>query len=319
MTSDSPSSLPIIDISALESSDPTDRSAVAAEIRAACLDKGFLYVVGHGIPDDLIADMWRVTRAFFALPLAEKQEVAISRSPCNRGYEPLAAQTLEAGTPPDQKEGYYIGNDLAADHPSVIARRFNHGPNQWPEAFPEFRAVCERYFSAMEAFGVTLMRGLALSLKLDETYFDDYNANSMSILRLLHYPPRRPDAAPDEKGAGAHTDWGGLTLLLQDDVGGLEVLDKDDRWIPAPPIPGAYVVNLGDMIQRWTNGRYRSTLHRVINSSGRERFSIPFFHEGNADYEMRCIDACLEPGEKPLSEPITVIQHLEEMYRKTYA
>ena len=318
MTSSS-TGLPIIDVSALESSEPAERSAVAAEIRAACLDKGFLYVVGHGVPDDLIADMWRVTKAFFALPLEDKDAVSIKRSPYNRGYEPLAAQTLEAGTPPDQKEGYYIGNDLSENDPRVVARKFNHGRNQWPEALPELQAVCERYFAAMSALSIKLMGGLALSLKLEESFFDDYNTDPMAILRLLHYPPKRPDAAPDEKGAGAHTDWGGLTLLLQDDVGGLEVLDKGDQWIPAPPIPGAYVVNLGDMIQRWTNGRYRSTLHRVINASGRERYSIPFFYEGNADYEMRCIEACLEPGEEPVSEPITVVQHLEDMYRKTYA
>lgn len=140
----------------------------------------------------------------------------------------------------------------------------------------------------------------------------------MMTLRLLHYPPARPEE-PDEMGAGAHTDFGGLTILLQDDNGGLQVRDPHGKgWIEAPPIPGAYVVNLGDMIARWTNDRYVSTLHRVINRSGNERYSIPFFYTGNPDTMVECLPTCLAEGETPKYPPVTTLEHLRAMYARTY-
>jgi isopenicillin N synthase-like dioxygenase len=140
----------------------------------------------------------------------------------------------------------------------------------------------------------------------------------MATLRLLHYPPQPPNPLPNEKGCGAHTDFGGLTTLLQDDAGGLQVWDEAEGWIAAPPLPGTYVVNLGDMIARWTNGRYRSTLHRVINRSGRERYSIPFFHGGNPDYVVSCLPGCCSEEDPPRYAPTTVAGHMREMYRRSY-
>jgi len=172
------------------------------------------------------------------------------------------------------------------------------------------------YFAAMSAVGARLMRGMALSLNLEETALDSFTHRPLATLRLLHYPPSRPDV-PDEMGAGAHTDFAGLTLLLQDEVGGLQV-KSDTGWIEAPPIPGAYIVNLGDMIARFTNDRYRSTLHRVINRSGRERYSVPFFYTGKPDFEVRCVPTCLDVGQTPKYPPILVEDHLKSMYAKTY-
>lgn len=311
--------LPVIDLSGFGEGDEATDARIAAAIRAACEDKGFFYVVGHGVPADALEAMRAEAEAFFALPEADKLAVSKDRSRCNRGYEPLAAQTLEAGAPPDQKEGYYIGVEVPADDPRVLAGKFNHGPNQWPEGLPGFRPAAERYFALMTAFGTRLMQAMALSLDLPRDWFAGYTTDPMCTLRLLHYPPQRANAAPDEKGCGAHTDFGGLTLLWQDAVGGLEVLDEEAGWIAAPPIEGAYNVNLGDMIQRWTNGRYRSTLHRVINRSGRERYSIPFFYTGNPDHVVDCIPTCIAPGETCAQPPVTVSQHLQEMYRRTYA
>lgn len=312
--------LPVIDISGLSSSNATTRADVGAALRQACLDKGFFYCAGHGIPQGLIDAAFAETKAFFDRPIDEKLAVDKVHSFCNRGYEHLRGQTLEPGAPADLKEGYYIGPELGPDDPRVVARRFNRGPNQWPTDQPGFRPTMMAYFAALTDLGERLMRGMALSLGLPENHFDAYCREPLGTLRLLHYPPQPSDAAPNEKGAGAHTDFGGLTLLMQDDVGGLQVFDADDgSWIHAEPIPGTFIVNLGDMIARWTNERYRSTLHRVVNESGRERYSIPFFYVGNPDHVVECLPNCLAPGEQPKFPPITVEDHLKAMYQRSYA
>ncbi|ATN35673.1 oxidoreductase [Rhizobium sp. ACO-34A] len=314
-------SLPVIDISGLSSPDEKERKAVAAELRAACIDKGFFYCAGHGIPQGLIDAVFDETKRFFAQSPDTKMELEKSkRSRCNRGYEVLGGQTLEAGAPPDRKEGYYIGQELAEDHPNVTGGLFNCGPNVWPLGLPGFRPTMLAYQAAMQELGNRLMHGIALSLDLDEDYFKGYNIEPVSTLRLLHYPPQAPDSPKNERGAGAHTDWGAITLLMQDDVGGLQVFDKNDEaWIHAEPVPGTFVVNLGDAMARWTNDLYKSTLHRVINTSGRERYSIPFFYDGAPDYKVVCIPTCLKPGEEPKYKPTTVEGHLREMYARTYA
>ncbi|WP_159591108.1 isopenicillin N synthase family dioxygenase [Chelativorans xinjiangense] len=304
----------------MSASDPAARKAVGQALREACLDKGFFYCAGHGIPQGLIDAAFEETRAFFSQRAEVKERVSKSLSFCNRGYEPLGGQTLQAGAKPDMKEGYYIGLELPEDDPRVQARKFNHGPNQWPQDLPGFRPVMRAYHAAMLDLAERLMRGLALSLDLKEDHFAGFSRDPLAILRLLHYPPQPAQSALDELGAGAHTDFGGLTLLLQDEVGGLQVFDNATQsWIEATPIPGTFVVSLGDMIARWTNDRYRSTLHRVINRSGRERYSIPFFFTGNPDHKVSCIPTCLSPGETPRYPPITVEEHLQAMYRKTYA
>ncbi|MEI9924834.1 MAG: 2OG-Fe(II) oxygenase family protein [Bradyrhizobium sp.] len=248
-----------------------------------------------------------------------KSAVDKSLSFCQRGFEPMRAQTLEEGAPPDLKESFYIGPELSLDDPRVVTRRFNHGPNLWPSDMPGFRPVMETYFSTMLDLSCKLMGGLALALHLDEDYFADYCANAHATLRLLHYPPQPANAAPGEKGAGAHSDFGGITLLLQDEAGGLQVQGKSaGEWIHATPVPGSFVVNLGDLIARWTNDCFRSTVHRVVNSSGRERYSVPFFFSGNPDQKVECLPSCLESGENPKYPPTTVEGHLKEMYRRTY-
>jgi isopenicillin N synthase-like dioxygenase len=313
------SALPIIDIGSLSSDSLTDRKAVAERLRAACLDNGFFYIASHSVPAPLIAALFEETRRFFDSPASTKSAVDKSLSFCARGFEPMRAQTLEAGAPADLKESFYIGPELSLDDPRVVARRFNHGPNLWPAGLSNFRPVTEAYFNAMVVLSRRLMSGLALALDLDEDYFTAYCTNPHATLRLLHYPPQPANAAPGEKGAGAHSDFGGVTLLLQDDAGGLQVQGKTrDEWIHATPIPGTFVVNLGDLIARWTNDRFRSTVHRVVNASGRERYSVPFFFSGNPDQQVECLPSCLEYGDAPKYAPTTVEGHLREMYRRTY-
>ena len=302
--------LPVIDVSGLSSPDLTCRRHVAALIRQACEDRGFFYITGHGVPDDLIADVLAGARALFELPDDAKQAVHKANSPANRGYEPLGGQTLEPGAPPDLKEGFYIGADAAPG-------RFNTGANQWPAELPWLEPVMLAYHRALTALAERLMSGIALSLDMPEDAFAGFGHDPIAILRLLHYPVQPPLALG--KGAGAHTDFGALTILLQDRVGGLEVYDQAAQdWTPAPPVAGTYVVNLGDMIARWTNDRYRSTPHRVVNRSGRRRYSVPFFFSGSPDYVIDCLPACLAPGEAAKYPPTTVEAHMKERYRQTY-
>jgi isopenicillin N synthase-like dioxygenase len=315
--------LPIVSLKGMALEHPAAKACIAADLRAACLDKGFFYLVDHGVSPALIAAVIAQSKLFFDLPLAEKLAVEKSRSFCNRGYEPLQGQTLEADSPPDLKEGFYIGEDLPLDDARVVARVFNQGPNQWPQGFSQaglahWKATMGAYFRAMDELCVVIMRALALSLDLPEHHFAAFCTDPISTLRLLRYPPQPVNPAPNEKGCGEHTDFGAITILLQDDAGGLQVLDQAKGWVDAPPIAGSYVVNLGDLIARWTNDRYRSTLHRVVNTSGRERYSVPFFFTGAADYPVTCLPTCLAPGARPRYSETTPAAHLREMYEQTY-
>ena len=312
-------SLPMIDVSGLMSPDASAREAVGREIRSACTDLGFMYIVGHGVSENLRGAMFEEAARFFALPDERKLAVHMKQSKCNRGYEPIRHQTLQPGAPPDLKEGFYIAEETLKDDPRALAGDFNFGPNQWPDALPGFRDVMMAYHGEMLRLGALLMRGIALSLDMPEDYFTAYCSEPLSRLRLLHYPPQPANAHPDEKGCGAHTDFGGITMLMQDDNGGLQVLSRDGEWIHAQPVKGTYIVNLGDMMARWTNDVYRSTVHRVVNFSGRDRYSIPCFYSGRPTHRIAALSNCLVENEAPKYAPTTVEAHMREMYARTYA
>ena len=310
--------LPVIDITGLTSSALGDRQAVATEMRGACIRDGFFYITGHGVPDGLLRAAQEQTKAFFEQPEAAKRKVAKSLSDCNRGWEPLASQALDLDAPPDLKENFYLGLELPPDHPKVVTRRFNHGANQWPADLPGFKPTLRAYHAALRDVSERVMVGLALSLDLPENYFDTFDRDPLTTLRLLHYPPHPVDAVPGQAGAGAHTDFGALTFLLQDDNGGLQVRQADGTWINATPLPNAFVFNIGDAIARWTNDLYRSTVHRVVNISGRHRYSMAFFYSGNADHPLDCLPNCIKPGESPKYPTLTVEEHMRECYRLSY-
>ncbi len=293
----------MIDISALRDGPPAERDAVARAIDRACTESGFFFIVGHGIEPGLIARLFAEARRFFALPLDDKLAVGLGTSGGGAGYEPLREQTLEPGMPPDLKEGFQMVRESER--------------NVWPAGLPGLRDAMQTYAAAMHELARLVLRGMARSLHLPEDCFEDFCIAPIATLRLLHYPEQPANPLPGEKGCGAHTDWGAITFLLQDDAGGLQVFGPDG-WIDATPVPGSFVVNLGDMMERWTNGRYRSTLHRVINRSGRDRYSIPFFFDGPPAYEVTCLPSCLRDGELT-PPPFTVADHLAEMVRRTYA
>jgi len=273
--------LPVIDISPLLAEQP-QATAVPDQIRAVCREHGFFYIVGHGVSNELLERLDHLSRQFFALPLEEKMAIRMELGGrAWRGFFPVG-QELTSGKP-DQKEGLYFGAELPAGHPEPM-----HGPNLFPASLPEFRTTVLEYLAELTRVGHALMRGMALSLGLPAQWFHDrYTADPLILFRIFHYPPQDHD---DEVwGVGEHTDYGVLTILLQDDAGGLQV-KSPSGWIDAPPIPGSFVCNLGDMLDRMTGGFYRSTPHRVRNVSGRSRLSFPFFFDPNFSARVGPID-----------------------------
>ena len=247
---------------------------MAEQIQAACRDRGFFYVTGHGVPAELLDELAAASAEFFALPAADKTEIAMARGGrAWRGYFPVGGE-LTSGQP-DLKEGLYFGTELPADDPRVLAGLPLHGRNLFPRQVPRLRELVLSYLDALTSLGQSVLAGVALSLGLDAGYFaDGYTADPTILFRIFSYPPSPPEAAG--WGVGEHTDYGLLTLLAQDDSGGLQVA-APEGWIEAPPVPGTFVCNIGDMLDRLTGGWYRSTPHRVRNLSGHPRLSFPFF------------------------------------------
>ncbi len=313
-------SIPVIDLTDALAPGGRRSAEVAAALREAGAASGFFYVSHHGVPAAQVEAQFALAERFFALPTEAKNAIDLRRVPNMRGYEALGAQTLDAAAKPDLKESFYCGIDYADAHPYVRRGYHSYGHNQWPAALPEMPALCEAYVDVMRALALRLMQLMALSLDLPEDFFDHTHEHPMVTLRMLRYPPHPADADASTFGAGAHTDWGAITILAQDAHGGLEVRMPDGSWTAATPLSGSFVVNLGDMIPRWTNGRYHSNPHRVRNtqSNGAARYSIPFFY--NPDYEavVAPVPTCLPPGEAPKYEPCTVGEHLRQMYAKTY-
>jgi isopenicillin N synthase-like dioxygenase len=275
--------LPIVDISSLVGRHGPPLEQVARDIEGACRTNGFFYVSGHGVPSALIERLDRDSRAFFDLPLDDKMEIAMERGGrAWRGFFPVGAE-LTSGRP-DLKEGIYFGTELPDDDPRVRAGLPLHGANLFPRQIPSLREAVLEYLDALTRTAQAVLSGVAVSLGLDADYFSSsYTANPTVLFRIFHYPPSTPDS--DDWGVGEHTDYGLVTILLQDDNGGLQVRTPAG-WVDAPPIPDTFVCNIGDMLDRMTGGWYRSTPHRVRNTSGNERLSFPFFFDPDFTAEV---------------------------------
>lgn len=264
-------SLPVLDVAPLFADDPAARLQAAQALGRAARESGFFYVRGHGVAPELIARLIHQAKTFFGLPLEEKMQYYIGDSSQHKGYVPQGEEVFSGGTK-DRKEAFDLGCDLPADHPEAIAGTPLMGPNVWP-ALPGFREDVSAYYTAAIRLGEGLFRGFALALGLDEHHFAPYLKNPPSQLRLLHFP-HNPEAV-DEVGIGAHTDYECFTILLPT-APGLEVMNGAGEWIDAPPIEGAFVVNIGDMLETWTNGEFVATSHRVRKVK-EERYSFPLF------------------------------------------
>ncbi len=319
--------LPLIDLQSAPAPE------LARSIDAAMRGHGFFAVAGHGVPASVIDAAFDAAHRFFALPEGVKRrwhidgwEQRAPRSPqplagttgqqgagalpgglLKRGFDPIGWQSLDPDNPPDVKESFYLGVESI-------------GPNQWPDEVlvPGFRAALDSYSAQMEVLARRLMGLFELALGVERGGFDGFMRHPTCTTRLLHYPPQPAQALPGQIGCGAHTDWGALTLLAQDDAGGLQVQRADGGWIDVEPLPGAFVVNAGDMTQRWTNDRWRSTMHRVINRrSGRDRWSIAYFFDLDSDAVVTPLPQCTSADDPPRYPPLTAGEHLAEMYRRT--
>ncbi|MBD2302697.1 isopenicillin N synthase family oxygenase [Nostoc sp. FACHB-190] len=281
--------IPIIDISALVT-ESSDRHLTATKIGQACREYGFFYIIGHGVDIDLQQRLEDCSREFFAQDLATKMQIPMALGgKAWRGYFPVGDE-LTSGKP-DLKEGIYFGAELTSSHPQVKAGTPMHGANLFPPNLPLFRETVLEYMSVMTKLGHILMTGIALSLGLEASYFSDrYTSDPLILFRIFNYPPDQLSSNDEIRwGVGEHTDYGVLTILKQDNLGGLQIKSKS-RWIDAPPVPNSFVCNIGDMLDRMTGGLYKSTPHRVQNFSGRDRLSFPFFFDPNFDVEVKPIE-----------------------------
>jgi isopenicillin N synthase-like dioxygenase len=273
-------SLPIIDIASLRGG-ARDVARIGADLDCACCEFGFFYVTGHGIDPALSSRLMTLAAKFFALPLEQKLAIAMAHGGrAWRGYFPIEGELTSSR--PDRKEGIYFGTELGPDDPRVRSGVPLHGMNLYP-ALPGFRDILLTYMDEVTSLGQLLLRGIAAGLGLLPDYFlDRYTSEPTVLFRIFNYPPTRRAAHESELGVGEHTDYGLLTLLRQDEVGGLEIW-HEDRWLPAPPVPDSFVCNVGDMLERLTAGRYVSALHRVRNVSTHDRISMPLFLDPNFD------------------------------------
>lgn len=309
--------IPVIDLERFRDGD--DAEAAAKAIGRACRDVGFFYVSGHGVPDAVTEAAFRAARAFFALPLDEKNRYPIADTyPHQRGYVPLLGEELGMDETADLKESFDLGLDLPVDDPDVVAGKPFHRPNVWPAGVPGFREAITAYHDEMLRLSRVLGRAIALSLELPAAFFVERMQKPIANLRLLHYPPYV--AADDRRvvSAGAHSDYGFITILAQDDVGGLQVQSPDGTWIEAPPIPGTFVINIGEMLANWTNDLFVATRHRVMNVGTRDRYSMPLFLDMDYDVEVSCIDTCLKPGEAPRYPAVRAGDHIARRLDETF-
>lgn len=298
-------SIPVVDVTGLEAGGERIR-LIGSQMREAAEGIGFFYIKGHTIPLALIEAVLDVASRLFAEALDRKQSVAVNAG--HRGFIRIGEAKMTSGAKPDLKESFVWGLDEPG--PDGIP------PNQWPDFLPEMKAVLMNFFSAGHRVGWSLLRAFAAALDIDEETFIRTIDRPISRGSVIYYPPQPPDMGTDQFGVSSHTDYGCLTLLYQDNTGGLQVQGRGGDWLTAHPIPGTFVVNVGDLLARWTNDRFRSTPHRVINRSGRTRLSTALFIDPNRD---TLIEPVVKPGETTSYEPVTCGGYLRNRLDAAFA
>jgi len=296
---------PVIDFAPFRAGHADQKTHVAAAIRDACEGTGFFYLSGHGVAESTIGDAFAASRRFFDLPLTERMKIRLVIGK-NRGYQPLGSRIYaDKADAPDLNESFKYQRELPPDDPDIRDGNRVHASNQWPENLPGFRTVALAYYDAMEELSEPLLRAFAMALDLDEAYFLGFYRKPLTQINLIHYPPHPPVTKGRQFGLRPHADTTAFTILAQGEEEGLQV-EHGDGWIDVPPMPGTFVINIGDMMARWTNKRFASTPHRVVNRSGRERYSIPFFAIPDFDALVECLPSCHGPGNPPKYPPLKV-------------
>ena len=319
-------SIPSIDIQSFLTGDDKSRLQTGRLVDDICREVGFLKINNHDIDQSIIDDMWKLTTDFFSLPDETKSQFKPSDSNNPRGYFPMQSETLTKSrgveTPPDLKEAFSTG---PIKKPSTEDRSddFFYGDNIWPSSPENFKEIWLKYYQAMEVLSSNIMSLFAVSLNLDKDYFAQFYSHHISALRALNYPSIETERLPNQQRAGAHTDYGSLTILLPDmNVGGLEVKRSDGSWSPIMPEKDTFIINIGDMMARWTNDRWVSTLHRVIGSDNtqaqsKRRQSIAYFQNPNYDANISCLPTCVEIDDKVKYRDIKAGQYLMERFKAT--
>jgi isopenicillin N synthase-like dioxygenase len=292
-----------------------DPDAFAQRLGRSFEEYGFAIIADHGIPDELIHRAEVKAKAFFALPEEVKRKYLIPGGGGARGYTPFGIETAKGHKAHDLKEFWHVGRDLPPGH-----KFRDHMPdNLWPSEVHDFRTTFTELFATFDAAGLKVLKAIARYLKIDEDYFEDAVRDGNSVLRALHYPPQN-EPTGEHIRAGAHEDINAITLLLGAEEAGLELLTRDGRWIPVSPKPGELVINIGDMLQRLTNGKLRSTTHRVVNPTpdraSKARYSMPFFLHFRSDFLIDPLKETIAAGEKPKWAPITANDYLQERLRE---
>lgn len=290
-----------------------DAAGFVADLGVACRDTGFFLLAGHGVPKPLTDGIFTAADAFFALPEQAKRPLDIRANPHNRGWAAIGSESLDAASGQiDRKEAFNVGLDLAANDPRLLAGEAFRGANVWPD-LPGFRDTCLGYYNELWRLGVALHGAVAGDLGLARDHFDAAFDAPLATLRLLHYPP-----ATDGIGAGAHTDYGSLTLLLNDGEPGLQVRPRGGDWIDVPHVAGAFIVNIGDCLMRWTNDIYSSTPHRVLPPRRRRR-SVAFFLDPNPDAVIKALPGTGVPRYPPITGAAYLRSRLDATYRPEQA
>lgn len=292
--------IPIVDLGPVRAGNVGE---VSQALHDAFVGSGFCYIKNHGVPQAVIDEARARALAFFHLPLEEKLKSKPKESV--RGFNAIGRTKMQYAEAPDYKEYFQIGLELPRDDPAVLAGQPLRGPNQWPESVPGFREAFSSYFEEIAVCGQTLLTAVAASLGAPTNFFVGKYDKPLQRTQAVYYPPHPTDHEGELFGVAPHTDYGCVTLLWQDDVGGLEVLHRSGEWVSAVPIPGTLVINIGDLLHRWSNDRYLSSQHRVTNRSGRERLSIATFYDPDFTAMVDPADLGLPPGTAARHQPVT--------------